>query len=76
MMFYIPVARENKSNYLDKCNIIERNCGLTRKVLRFGLEIPIVIGMIKRYRNKGEKLVFLKTLADLCDITYLLLDHP
>ena len=50
LMFYIPEARENKSKYLEKCNIIERNCGLTRKVLRFGLEIPIVIGIIKRFR--------------------------
>ena len=32
--------------------------------------------MIKRFSQKGEKLVLLKTLADMCDITYLLLDHP
>ena len=61
---------------LDKCLIVERNCSLTRKVLRFGMEIPIIIGIVKRYRAKKEKLFFLKTLADIFDIVYLMLDHP
>ena len=77
-MFYIPVIksqkRSKKSTLIEKCEIVERNCSLTRKVLRFGMEIPIIIGMIKR--KKGEKLLLLKTLADIFDMTYLMMDHP
>ena len=78
LMFYIPVLKSRKGNKvaIEKCEIIQRNCGLTRNVLRFGMEIPIIIGIMHRFRQRGEKLAVVKTLADFCDIVYLLLDHP
>jgi len=53
--------------------------GLTRKVMRFGLIIPIILGIIRRIREnaiKPVKNLILATIADIGGAFYFLLDHP
>jgi hypothetical protein len=52
---------------------------LTRKVMRFGQQIPILIGILKRFkahRAKKVKMIFVQTLADIFGSLYFLFDHP
>ena len=42
-----------------------------------GLELPIVIGIIKRHKQAKLTMInYLQTLGDIFDIGYLLFDHP
>jgi len=36
---------------LAKCDLLKASMSMTRKVLRFGVEIPIIIKMIKRIKE-------------------------
>jgi hypothetical protein len=47
-----------------------------RKVLRFGRPFGIFKGIIERFNDKEEKMMFTRTIADLCLIVFFLLDHP
>ena len=45
--------------------------------MRMGLELPIVIGIIKRHKQAKLTMInYLQTLGDIFDIGYLLFDHP
>lgn len=62
-----------------KIAIIRGSMGMTRKIMRFGLEIPIIIGIIKRIKqhNKSpQKMIFIQTLADIFGALYFIFDHP
>ena len=64
---------------MTKLGFLKTNMGLTRKVMRFGLIIPIILGMIRRFRENAIKPVknfILATIADIGGALYFLLDHP
>lgn len=52
---------------------------LTRKIMRFGSGISILLRMLQRFKdsqNAPVKLMFFTTLADLFGLLYVLMDHP
>jgi hypothetical protein len=58
---------------------IKANMSLTRKVMRFGLPLDFLLGIIKRFRQnqKSEvKMIFFQTIADIFGSLYNLFDHP
>ena len=47
--------------------------------MRFGGEIGIILGIIRRFKENQVnpvKMIFFQTLGDLFGLLYLLLDHP
>ena len=54
LMFLIPTIKNMQvqgfKRLIEKLGIIKSNMSLTRKVLRFGMQIPILLGIIKRFR--------------------------
>mmetsp|Transcript_39188 Transcript_39188/g.28334 ORF Transcript_39188/g.28334 Transcript_39188/m.28334 type:complete len:104 (-) Transcript_39188:317-628(-) len=52
---------------------------VTRNVLRFGKEIPLVTGMrdrLKQHEKSPVRMLFWKTLSDFALILYFATDHP
>ena len=53
--------------------------GMTRKILRFGKEIPLLVGIRNRLRlheKDPQRMIFWRTLSDLSLILYFATDHP
>jgi len=51
----------------------------TRKVLRFGKEIPLITGIRNRlnaHEKTPQRMIFWRTLSDLSLILYFFTDHP
>jgi hypothetical protein len=51
----------------------------TRKVLRFGQEIPLIKTIRERlieHEKKPVRMVFWKTISDISLIAYFFTDHP
>ena len=70
----LPIKDKNLN---EKLQILAFNSSQTRKVLRFGLEFPIITGIIKRHKQSDKSCVkYVQTLGDLCDLGYVMLDHP
>jgi hypothetical protein len=64
---------------ISKLLILKTNMSLTRKVFRFGGEIPTILSIINRFRShqtKAVKMIFYQTLNDILNVFYLLTDHP
>jgi len=62
-----------------KMLIIKANMSLTRKVMRFGMQIPIALNIAKRFeQHKKEpvKYIYLQTLADIFGALFFCFDHP
>ena len=52
---------------------------MTRKVLRFGKPLPLVkaiLDRIKEHKKRSVKMVFWRTISDICLIIYFITDHP
>ena len=76
LMFLLPLHNKNVNS---KLSIIAFNAGQTRKVLRFGLEFPIITGILKRHKQSSQSkscIKYVQSLGDLCDLSYVILDHP
>lgn len=51
----------------------------TRKVLRFGKEVPLITGIRNRliaHEKSPQKMVFWRTISDISLILYFFTDHP
>lgn len=51
----------------------------TRKVLRFGKEIPLITGIRTRllaHEKSPQRMVFWRTVSDIALILYFFTDHP
>jgi len=51
----------------------------TRKVMRFGLEIPLIKGIRERliqHEKSPVRMIFWKTISDISLILYFFTDHP
>jgi hypothetical protein len=58
---------------------IKGNMSLTRKVMRFGIHLNLLLGIIKRIKSHQKtpvKMIFFATLADIFGSLYFLFDHP
>ena len=58
---------------------IKANMSLTRKVMRFGVPLNLLLGIIKRIKSHQKtpvKMIFFATLADIFGSLYFLFDHP
>ena len=52
---------------------------ITRKVLRFGMPLQHLNGVIKRFKlheKKPVRMIFWRTVQDLCLSLYFITDHP
>ena len=58
---------------------LKSNCSATRKVLRWGKEIPLVVGIrdrLNQHEAHPVRMIEYRTLSDLALIFYFLTDHP
>ena len=67
---------ERYSLFITKLKKLEGNMSLTRKVLRFGKQLPLLRSIITRARNHNERVIFWRSVSDLAQIIYCTLDHP
>mmetsp|Transcript_40374 Transcript_40374/g.29748 ORF Transcript_40374/g.29748 Transcript_40374/m.29748 type:complete len:156 (+) Transcript_40374:1-468(+) len=80
--FLLPILQAQGPRYLDLKERLEKlasNMSMTRKVLRFGSPIPLIIGMMSRMKENEQKPVrmfFWRTVSDFMLILYYLTDHP
>ena len=82
--FLMPTAKQlykpgdQLTKLLAKLLMLKNNMSLTRKVFRFGGEIPTILNIINRFRTHqttAVKMIFYSTLNDILNILYLLTDH-
>ena len=82
IMGILPTMQGKGAHYH---NLMERliklrvSMGMTRKVLRFGKEIPLLVGIRNRLRlheKDPQRMIFWRTLSDLSLILYFATDHP
>lgn len=90
LLFFIPAMTDRKArlpesrqaalaHLIEKLQIVYKQCSLTRKVLRFGYQVPWLIGILRRFREHQKspvKMILIQTLADIFHICYLTFDHP
>ena len=82
LKFFIPVLQSQGPRFVeltDRLSKLAANMSITRKVLRFGKPLPLIkaiIDRIREHQRKGVKMVFWRTISDLCLIIYFLTDHP
>ena len=80
--FIVPTIAAQGPAYADTKDRLEKlqsNMSLTRKVLRFGKPLPLIKGIIDRFKaheKKPVRNVMLRTLADIFLALYFLTDHP
>jgi len=58
---------------------IKANMSLTRKVMRFGIPLNMLLGIIRRFKEhqkKEVKMIFFQTMADIFGSLYFIFDHP
>ena len=93
-MFWIPTLERRKRKLIEtsgqahneqmetlirKMGIIKGSMGMTRKVMRFGAQIPMLVNIIRRLRSHKQnpvKMLFAQTMADVFGMLYFLFDHP
>ncbi|CAD8058777.1 unnamed protein product [Paramecium sonneborni] len=75
--FCAEQLKELNQNELSlKCKNLSSNMSLTRKVLRFGRTIGIIISIIELSKSKGNKAIILnKILMNISCFLYFLVDH-
>lgn len=74
-----PGARDVYEKIVMKMAILYTQCSLTRKVLRFGMQIPLILGMSRRFQEHQKapvKMILFQTLADVFGVLYNSCDHP
>ena len=53
---------------------------MTRKVLRFGAYVPLILQILGRFKGKDQpkshQMIFWRTVSDLSLVIYFLTDHP
>ena len=67
------------SNLVSRLSKLRASMSLTRKVLRFGKEIPLITGIRNRliaHEQTPQKMVFWRTISDISLILYFFTDHP
>ena len=82
IMGIIPTLKDKGAHYHDLAERLMKlrsQMSLTRKVIRFGKELPLVVGIRNRLRlheKDPQRMIFFRTLSDLSLILYFATDHP
>ena len=82
IMGLLPTLKSKGAHYKelhDRLNKLKSQMSLTRKVIRFGKELPLIVGIRNRLRlheKTPQSMVFFRTLSDLSLILYFFTDHP
>ena len=64
---------------IKRLNALKGSCSATRKVLRFGKEIPLIVNIRNRlnlHESTPQRMIEYRTLTDLALVFYFLTDHP
>jgi len=80
--FIIPFLAAKGDRYKDlhdRLKNLNQSMGMTRKVLRFGRQFPVLknlLDRIKQHESKPVRMILTRTLSDLSLFIYYFLDHP
>ena len=79
---FMPILAPRGAHFKDlitRLGALKGSCSHTRKVLRFGKEIPLIVGIRNRLRQHEQKpirMVEYRTMSDLALMLYFATDHP
>ena len=82
IMGILPTLKSKGAHYQDlhdRLNKLKSNMSATRKVIRFGKELPLIVGIRNRLRlheKDPQRMIFFRTLSDLSLMIYFFTDHP
>jgi len=82
LMFFIPVLKSkgaHMNKLIERLTRLKASMSVTRNVLRFGKEIPLITGMrdrLKQHEKEPVRMLFWRTLSDFALILYFATDHP
>ena len=82
IMGLIPTMQAKGAHYSDLVSRLSKlrvSMSQTRKVLRFGKEIPLITGIRNRliaHEKTPQRMVFWRTISDIALILYFFTDHP
>ena len=82
IMGLIPTLQAKGAHYqnlIQRLNKLRVSMSQTRKVLRFGKEIPLITGIRNRlnaHEKSPQKFIFWRTISDIALILYFATDHP
>ena len=81
-MALLPILKSRGPHFdefIIRLTKLKANMSMTRKVLRFGKEIPLITGMRDRIRSHEvtpQRMILFKSLSDFFLILYFFTDHP
>ncbi len=82
LMMITPKLQAKGAHYNDlvqRLTKLRGSMSQTRKVMRFGLEIPLIKGIRERliqHEKSPVRMIFWKTISDISLILYFFTDHP
>lgn len=82
LMGVLPMMQARGAHMTDICTRLghlKGSMSKTRKVLRFGKEIPLITAIKNRlaaHEKEPQRMVFWRTIADISLILYFFTDHP
>lgn len=81
-MALLPILKARGAHFnelSDRLGKLKSNMSMTRKVLRFGKEIPLITGIRNKlalHEVSPQRMILYKVLSDLTLILYFFTDHP
>ena len=81
-MAILPILKERGAHFnelINRLSKLKSNMSMTRKVLRFGKEIPLVTGTRNRlalHEVTPQRMILYRVLSDITLIAYFFTDHP
>ena len=81
-MALLPILKARGAHFNElsaRLSKLKSNMSMTRKVLRFGKEIPLITGIRNKlalHEVSPQRMILYKVLSDLTLILYFFTDHP
>lgn len=82
IMALLPILKARGAHFNElsaRLSKLKSNMSMTRKVLRFGKEIPLITGIRNKlalHEVSPQRMILYKVLSDLTLILYFFTDHP
>jgi hypothetical protein len=82
LMAAVPIFQAKGAHFkvlVDRLSKLKGSMSMTRKVLRFGKEIPLITGIrqkLIKHEQSPMRMILYRILADLSLILYFFTDHP
>ena len=76
---HLKARGAHNNDLVDRLNRLKASMSMTRKVLRFGKEIPLITGIRNRlaqHEITPQRMILYRILSDLTLILYFFTDHP